>query len=69
LCARLKCSHIADSAPSRLTLADRIAVMNEFQIIGELANSGEYGPMSQQTIRLIPREADTVATHPELSGP
>jgi ribose transport system ATP-binding protein len=52
---------ISSDLPEMVTLADRIAVMNDFAIIGELPNTHEYGPMSQQIIRLIHLEADVAA--------
>lgn len=36
-----------------VTLADRIAVMGELTIRGELDNDHDYGAMSQRIIRLI----------------
>jgi ribose transport system ATP-binding protein len=51
---------ISSDLPEMVTLADRIAVMNDLAIIGELPNTREYGPMSQHIIRLIHLEADSV---------
>jgi ribose transport system ATP-binding protein len=44
---------ISSDLPEMITLADRVAVMNDFAVIGELANSHDYEPMSQAVIRLI----------------
>jgi ribose transport system ATP-binding protein len=59
---------ISSDLPEIVTLADRIAVMNDFAIRGELANDHDYGRMSQAVIRLVhssgpapehPKEAPT----------
>ena len=44
---------ISSDLPEIVTLADRIAVMNDFTIRGELANDHDYSRMSQAIIRLI----------------
>jgi ribose transport system ATP-binding protein len=44
---------ISSDLPEIVTLADRIAVMGDFTIRGELANDHEYSRMSQAIIRLI----------------
>jgi ribose transport system ATP-binding protein len=44
---------ISSDLPEIVTLADRIAVMSDFTIRGELANDHDYGRMSQAVIRLI----------------
>jgi ribose transport system ATP-binding protein len=44
---------ISSDLPEVVTLADRIAVMGDFTIRGELANDHDYGRMSQAIIRLI----------------
>ena len=47
---------ISSDLPEIVTLADRIAVMAEFAVVGELANDHEYDRMSQSIIRLIHAE-------------
>jgi ribose transport system ATP-binding protein len=44
---------ISSDLPEMITLADRIAVMNDYRIVGELDNDHEYGPASQAVITLI----------------
>jgi ribose transport system ATP-binding protein len=44
---------ISSDLPEIVTLADRIAVMNDFTVRGELVNDHDYGRMSQAIIRLI----------------
>jgi ribose transport system ATP-binding protein len=44
---------ISSDLPEIVTLSDRIAVMNDFAIRGELANDRDYARMSQAIIRLI----------------
>ncbi len=44
-------------------LADRILVMGEFRLLDEIANDGEYGPISERIMRAI-TEA-TLETEPE----
>ena len=44
---------ISSDLPEIVTLADRIAVMGDFTVRGELANDHDYDRMSQQIIRLI----------------
>jgi ribose transport system ATP-binding protein len=39
-----------------VTLADRIAVMDQFAITGEVENTHEYAAMSSAVIRLIHQE-------------
>jgi ribose transport system ATP-binding protein len=38
-------------------LADRIVVMNDYKVCGELANDGLYDGMSQGIMRLIHQDA------------
>jgi len=47
---------ISSDLPEIVALADRIAVMSELRIVGELANDHDYPRMSQQIIRLIHAE-------------
>jgi ribose transport system ATP-binding protein len=47
---------ISSDLPEVVTLADRIAVMAEFAVVGELTNDHEYDRMSQSIIRLIHAE-------------
>ncbi|MEV0382666.1 sugar ABC transporter ATP-binding protein [Nonomuraea sp. NPDC050643] len=44
---------ISSDLPEIVTLADRIAVMNDFSLRGELDNDHDYARMSQAIIRLI----------------
>jgi ribose transport system ATP-binding protein len=44
---------ISSDLPEMITLADRIAVMSDRQITGELANDHDYPRMSQAIIRMI----------------
>ncbi|MGW3786694.1 sugar ABC transporter ATP-binding protein [Micromonospora chokoriensis] len=44
---------ISSDLPEMVTLADRIAVMREFAIVGELDNDHDYDRMSQLVIRYI----------------
>jgi ribose transport system ATP-binding protein len=53
---------ISSDLPEIVTLADRIAVLADFRVSGELVNDRDYDRMSQRIIRLIhaevtPREA------------
>ncbi|MEU6786608.1 sugar ABC transporter ATP-binding protein [Nonomuraea angiospora] len=47
---------ISSDLPEIVTLADRIAVMNDFSLRGELVNDHDYARMSQAIIRLIHAE-------------
>jgi ribose transport system ATP-binding protein len=47
---------ISSDLPETISLADRIAVMSDKRIVGELANDRDYPRMSQQIIRLIHAE-------------
>ncbi|GAB3937291.1 hypothetical protein GCM10027614_15260 [Micromonospora vulcania] len=44
---------ISSDLPEMVTLADRITVMREFAVVGELDNDHDYDRMSQSVIRLI----------------
>ena len=44
---------ISSDLPEMVTLADRIAVMREFAIVGELDNDHDYDRMSRSVIRFI----------------
>jgi ribose transport system ATP-binding protein len=44
-----------------ITLADRVVVMRDFQVRGEVPNDHDYDTMSQQVIRLIHAEAPVPA--------
>jgi ribose transport system ATP-binding protein len=44
---------ISSDLPEMITLADRIAVMSDYQITGELDNDHRYENTSQQVIRMI----------------
>jgi ribose transport system ATP-binding protein len=50
---------ISSDLPETVSLADRIAVMAEMRIVGELVNDHDYTRMSQQIIRLIHAETHT----------
>ena len=41
--------------PEMITLADRIVVMNDYRIQGELANTRDYDAMSEGIMELIHR--------------
>jgi ribose transport system ATP-binding protein len=56
---------ISSDLPEIVTLADRIAVMNDFAIRGELANDHDYGRMSQAVIRLIHHSSGPAPEHPK----
>ena len=47
---------ISSDLPEIVALADRIAVMSDLRIVGELTNDHDYPRMSQQIIRLIHAE-------------
>ena len=47
---------ISSDLPEMITLADRIAVMSEYQIVGELDNDHRYEQTSHKVIRLIHAE-------------
>ncbi|MEV4349159.1 sugar ABC transporter ATP-binding protein [Actinoplanes sp. NPDC049596] len=47
---------ISSDLPETVALADRIAVMSDLRIVGELANDHDYARMSRQIIRLIHAE-------------
>jgi ribose transport system ATP-binding protein len=44
---------ITSDMPEMITLADRIAVMDEYRVRGEIANDRVYQPMSERIMRLI----------------
>ncbi len=44
---------ISSDMPEMITLADRILVMRDFSLIGEIENSRRYEPMSRQIMSLI----------------
>jgi ribose transport system ATP-binding protein len=47
---------ISSDLPETVVLADRIAVMSELRVVGELDNDHDYPRMSQQIIRMIHAE-------------
>ncbi|MFC0624830.1 sugar ABC transporter ATP-binding protein [Kribbella deserti] len=47
---------ITSDLPEMITLADRVVVMRDHQVRGEVANDHDYDTMSQQVIRLIHAE-------------
>jgi ribose transport system ATP-binding protein len=52
---------ISSDLPETVALADRIAVMSELKIVGELVNNHDYQRMSQQIIRMIHAETHVEA--------
>jgi ribose transport system ATP-binding protein len=48
---------ITSDLPEMITLADRVVVMRDFQVRGEVPNDHDYDTMSQQVIRLIHAES------------
>jgi ribose transport system ATP-binding protein len=52
---------ISSDLPETVALADRIAVMSDLRIVGELANDHDYPRMSRQIIRLIHAETHAEA--------
>ena len=46
---------ITSDMPEMITLADRIVVMNDYRLEGEIANDRDYDAMSQAIMRLIHR--------------
>ena len=44
---------ISSDLPEMITLADRVLVMSEYRIVGEVPNNHRYDPTSQAVIRLI----------------
>jgi ribose transport system ATP-binding protein len=48
---------ITSDMPEMITLADRIVVMDGYRITGELANTRDYGPMSEAIMAFIHGEA------------
>ncbi|MFI6760056.1 sugar ABC transporter ATP-binding protein [Micromonospora sp. NPDC050417] len=64
---------ISSDLPEIVTLADRVAVMNDFTVRGELANDHDYGRMSQAIIRMIhagpdPEQTGTGPDRPDAAG-
>ncbi len=55
---------ISSDMPELVALADRILVMQGFRIAGALANSRDYGPMSQAIMALIHDQAPPDAASP-----
>ena len=47
---------ISSDLPEMITLADRIAVMSDYRIVGELDNDHRYEHTSQKVIRMIHAE-------------
>jgi ribose transport system ATP-binding protein len=52
---------ITSDLPEMITLADRVVVMRDHAVQGELPNDHDYDRMSQQVIRLIHAEGTTAA--------
>jgi ribose transport system ATP-binding protein len=49
---------ISSDMPEMITLADRIVVMNDFRIMGELHNTRDYDMISQGIMNLIHKDQD-----------
>ena len=52
---------ITSDLPEMITLADRVVVMRDHRVRGEVANDHDYERMSQRVIRLIHAEGTTAA--------
>ncbi|HEY0473642.1 MAG TPA: sugar ABC transporter ATP-binding protein [Kribbella sp.] len=52
---------ITSDLPEMITLADRVVVMRDHRVRGEVANDHDYETMSQRVIRLIHAEGTTAA--------
>ena len=52
---------ISSDLPEMITLADRIVVMRDYEVRGELVNDHRYDEMSQAVIRLIHGDSAAVA--------
>ena len=48
---------ITSDMPEMITLADRIVVMNDYRISGEITNTRDYGAMSEDIMQLIHADA------------
>ncbi len=55
---------ISSDLPEMITLADRIAVMNEYRIAGELDNDHDYRTTSEAVINLIHEGASAPLDEP-----
>jgi len=53
---------ISSDMPEMITLADRIVVLNDFCVMGDLDNSRDYTIMSESIMSLIHREQDSNAS-------
>jgi len=49
---------ISSDMPEMITLADRIVVMNDFRVMGQLQNTRDYNSMSEGIMNLIHRDQD-----------
>jgi ribose transport system ATP-binding protein len=47
---------ISSDMPEMITLADRIVVMNDFRVMGEIDNTHDYDPMSEKIMNMIHHE-------------
>jgi ribose transport system ATP-binding protein len=52
---------ITSDMPEMITLADRIAVIDEYRLKGEFANDRDYNRMSSEIMRLIHHESEIAA--------
>ncbi len=59
---------ISSDMPEMITLADRILVMRDFALVGEIENSRRYEPMSRRIMNFIHQGAEGAAEN-EPNGP
>ena len=52
---------ITSDMPEMITLADRIAVIDEYRLKGEFANDRDYNRMSSEIMRLIHHDSEIAA--------
>lgn len=55
---------ITSDMPEMVALADRIFVMNDYRVQGEVENTGVYDTMSYAIMSLIHREEEVQAVEP-----
>ncbi len=58
---------ISSDMPEMITLADRIVVMNDFQVMGDIVNTRDYASMSEAIMNLIHREQPDTPTTPQTT--
>src|SRR5204862_5010778 len=49
---------ITSDLPEMVKLADRVAVMRDYRVVGELDNTHQYAAVSQRVTRLAPGQLD-----------